>query len=300
MAANKVTKSKVAKKTSQYKAAKSPARKAATGRVSSLPSREPTRRNDIRRCRIMNTPFNFKGLPAEIRNMVYGHVLEECDHMTTSKKQIRRITNTNILMVNKQLHHEAADVFAKGSVVTIRPFNRPEGVTPVSKTEENALRTFLKVEFKQLDFGTYGRYGYHGDYGYYCSKDHVVLRMGMLAGLKERLTVFVDGSTVMEPHCKRYAIVDVSDLFWVSDSAELERRKDVLEQWLECLRIMRSDTHTQWKVITSAPTTRLCSWANSQSQLQPSPTFDYYWSHLAEWNAVETAYNEGGFTIVRV
>lgn len=128
MAANKVTKSKVAKKTSQYKATKktikskapkSPARKAATGRVSNLPSREPTRRNDLRRCRIMNTPFNFKGLPAGIRNMVYGHVLEECGHMTTNKKQIKRITSNNILMVNKQLHHEAADMFAKGSVVII-------------------------------------------------------------------------------------------------------------------------------------------------------------------------------------
>ncbi|KAF2816970.1 uncharacterized protein BDZ99DRAFT_456770 [Mytilinidion resinicola] len=139
----------------------------------------------------------------------------------------------------------------------------------------------------------FGRY----DHRRSATEAQVVMRMRMLADLKERLTIFVDGSNNMEPHCKRYASVNVWDLLWKGrGDAELERCDDVLEQWLECLRIMRSDSHTHWKVITPASTTAVSS---IRSYWQPH-AFDVIWSHLGGWNAIDAAYNDWGFTVVRV
>ncbi|KAF2801500.1 uncharacterized protein BDZ99DRAFT_528447 [Mytilinidion resinicola] len=208
----------------------------------------------------------FKSLPPELRNMVYASLFS--DHPTIKPSQ-RHDTPIPIpiLLADKQLHDEAHTVLASTAVVaiTISFFKS----WPPTATERNALLRFQRVRFDNAGFGPRDL----AKYRLQASSTSYQLAQ-MLQALNARLVTFVSGSAGLARDVKRYAEVDVRNLFWVlelgiaysegmegriveRERGSMERgigklRERVVEEWVGCLWTMRGDEHTEWTVVKDA------------------------------------------------
>ncbi|KAF2491203.1 hypothetical protein BU16DRAFT_543445 [Lophium mytilinum] len=235
---------------------------------------------------------NFLDLPAEIRNKIYGYILEPLDDAWIGKEYEDSAHARNILFVSKQLYSESSDVLAKQCTAHVEPKATPytQRTTPnndkdmFKKTKKNALRNFRHVVFEEMDFGSHGTWfkrmlGHYFDVRWSkCSGK----RLADLTELREKLETFVAGSEEMQGHEKRTASVCVGNLFWTIPPYEGEDHfREALDQFAWCLQLMSSDSHTMWTI-----------------EVAEAAKENGDWARLVSWSGITAAQMEKQFKVV--
>ncbi|KAF2491202.1 hypothetical protein BU16DRAFT_566118 [Lophium mytilinum] len=257
-----------------------------TTATSSPPEPLPRKETPPRTAKLSTTFPNFKKLPAELRNMVYKSLLSTHHKIKPSETWHTPLPGLAILQTDKQLHDEAHAVLAATAVATIAI--KMYDNAALAATERNAISHFQHVRFRNICFGPRDLPSKH-------SASSTSLQLGrMLRQLNTRLVEFVGGSVGLEQGKKRYAVVDVRELFWVmelviSDEGGLEKieriikiRKRAVEEWLGCLWTMRGDEHTEWTIVVDGGVDAK------------------RWEGVEGWDKVEEMYEAWGFTVEAV